>query len=90
MKTRPTQSKPAAFLLSDLLDGLRCDLYELVGTAWCECVHQGLDQDQAERALLSSALSEIFDLAVESMGSEECARFISAVVNERLKSHQER
>ena len=39
---------------------------------------------------MSSALTELLDLAIESMGSEEIARFISAITNERLKSHQQR
>ena len=52
------------------------------------CVHRVFEPQRIERALISSALSGLFDLAVENMGVEECARFISAVVNERLKSHQ--
>jgi len=44
----------------------------------------GFEPQRIERALISPALSEVFDLAVENMGVEECARFISAVVNERL------
>jgi hypothetical protein len=82
--------KPDTFLFNQLLSGFRSELYELLGTAWADCVRQGFDQTKVERAIVSTALSEIFDLAVESLGPEECARFISAVVNERLKTHQQR
>jgi hypothetical protein len=75
-------------LFNQLLTNFRDQLYELMGTSWCACVHQGFDQHRVERALVSSALTEIFDLAVESLGPEECARLISAIVNERLRSHQ--
>jgi hypothetical protein len=47
------------------------------------------DQPRVECALISTALSEIFDLAVESMGPETCAQFICAVATERLESHQQ-
>jgi hypothetical protein len=51
-------------LLSDFAD----ELHELLGTSWCACVHQAFDQHRVERALISSALSELFDLAIESVG----------------------
>jgi hypothetical protein len=75
-------------VFSKLLTNFRSELYELLGTSWCACVHQGFDQHRVERALISSALSEVFDLAAESLGPEETARFVSAVVNERLRSHR--
>ncbi len=83
-------SERDTFRFSQLLTSFTDSLHELLGSSWCACVHQGFDQHRVEHALVSSALSEIFDLAVESMGPEETARFISAVVNERLKSHQQR
>jgi hypothetical protein len=79
---------PNNFVFQSLISGFRDELYELLGSSWCECVHQGFDQHRVERALLSSALIEKFDLAIESMGPEEYARFVCPVVNERLKSHQ--
>jgi hypothetical protein len=80
--------EPNNFVFSRLLTSFQAELYELMGTSWCQCVRQGFEPHRVERALVSSALSEIFDLAVESMGPEECVRFISVVANERLKSHQ--
>jgi hypothetical protein len=81
-------AKPDTFLFNQLLTGFRDQLHEAFGTAWCDCVRHGFDQTKVERAIVSTALTEIFDLAVESLGPEETARFISAVVNERLKSNQ--
>jgi hypothetical protein len=81
-------AKPDTFLFNQLLSGFRSELYELLGTAWADCVRQGFDQDRVERAIVSTALSEIFDLAVESLGPQECARLVSHIVNERLTAHQ--
>jgi hypothetical protein len=66
--------EPDNFVFSRLLTSFQAELYELMGTSWCQCVRQGFEPHRVERALVSSALSEIFDLAVESMGPEECAR----------------
>jgi hypothetical protein len=70
--------EPDNFVFSQLLTGFVDELHELLGTSWCECIRQGFEQHRVERALISSALSEIFDLAVESIGPEECARTLSA------------
>jgi hypothetical protein len=85
-----TMSEPSNFVLSQLTTGFRDELHALLALSWLECTRQGFSETRTERALLSSALSEVFDLAVESMGPEESARFVSAVVNERLKSFQQR
>jgi hypothetical protein len=82
--------EPNNFVFGQLLTSFRGELYELLGASWCKCVHQGFDQHRVEHALISTALSEVFDLAIESMGPEETARFVSAITNERLKSHQQR
>jgi hypothetical protein len=39
---------------------------------------------------VSSALTELLDLAIESMGPQETACLVSAITNERLKPHQQR
>jgi hypothetical protein len=56
--------EPDNFGFSRLLTSFTDELHELLGTSWCECVRQGFDQHRVERALISSALSEVFDLAV--------------------------
>jgi hypothetical protein len=83
-------SEPTNFVLSQLCAGLRDELHALLAMTWLECDRQGFGESRIERALLSSALSEVFDLAVESIGPEETARFVSDVCNERLKSNQQR
>jgi hypothetical protein len=40
-----------------------------LGTSWCECVHQVFVR--VESALVSSALTELLDLAIESMGQRK-------------------
>jgi hypothetical protein len=80
--------QPDNFVFNQLISGFVNELHELLGNSWCECTHHGFDKDRIERALLLNTLTKICDLAIEGMGPEECARFISAVVNERLKSHQ--
>ena len=77
-------------VFSQLLADFRSELYKLLGTSWCECVHQGFEPARVESALVSSTLTELLDLAIESMGQEETARFVSAITNERLKSRQQR
>jgi hypothetical protein len=82
--------EPNNFVFSRLLTDFRNKLYELLGASWCQCVHQGFEPVRVESALVSSALTELLDLAIESIGPEETARFVSAITNERLKSHQQR
>jgi hypothetical protein len=82
--------EPDNFVLSRLLIGFRSELYELLVTSWCECVDKGFEPVRVESALVSSSLTELLDLAIESMGPEETARFVSAITNERLKSLQQR
>jgi hypothetical protein len=75
-------------VFSQLLADFRSELYKLLGTSWC--VHQGFEPARVESALVSSTLTELLDLAIESMGPEETACFVSAITNERLKSRQQR
>ena len=81
-------TEPSNFVLSQLTTGFRDELHALLAQSWLECTRQGFSETRTERALLFSALTELFDLAVEGMGAEETAAFVSAVVNERLRSHQ--
>jgi hypothetical protein len=80
--------QPDNFIFNRLTSDFVDELHDLLGNAWCECTHHGFDKDRTERALLLNMLMMICDLAIEGMGPEECARFVSKVVNERLKAHQ--
>jgi hypothetical protein len=77
-------------VFESLMSDFRAAQYELLNKFWCECALKGFDQPRVERALISIALEEVFDLAAESMGPAACAELICVTANERLESHRHR
>jgi hypothetical protein len=76
------------FAMSQILTGFRIELSHALSASSEEMIAYGFDRDRVLRALISSTVVVAFDAMLEELGPEKAAKFISAIVNERLLSHQ--
>ena len=77
-------------VFSQLLADFRSELYKLLGTSWSECVHSGFDPVRVESALVSSTKHAVSSGPMLSMSRSSSSVNVSAITNQRSKSHQQR
>jgi hypothetical protein len=85
-----SDERKTAHNFSQLLTAFRSELGELFNATLSELEALGFERERASRTLLSVVISDGFATALHNgMTPEQCASFVSSVVNERLRSHQQ-
>jgi hypothetical protein len=82
-------SEPDNFVFSELLTGFRIELGELFNATAREMEDLGFTPQRVKCRLLAAVIADAFDTCLANgLSVEQAAKFVSDVVNERLRSHQ--
>ena len=85
---RKDKPAPDNSVFHQILSNFQQALRALHDDAGVELMKKDFNSERIVRALSATLLAEAFDVAVTGLGAEECARFISAITNEHLRSWQ--